>query len=149
MSELNSDIENRIRNTLDEHIRIWDGRRKRHGYMNNVLVVFTIALSASITTAGIFDQGKLAGVLGAILTGLLALQQAFPFADMSFFYRVGVAEGTILRLNLDTKADTKEEVETLEIKVETLIRKMAQDIPRGQAIHDAVQNMHKEVREAA
>lgn len=66
---------------------------------------------------------------------------------MSFFYRVGIAEARILQLDLDTKADTEEEIEALEISVETLIRKMAQDIPGGQAVHDLVQNMREAVRD--
>ena len=142
-----SELENQIRTLLDEHIRIWEGRGKRHRYMYNVLVVTSIGLSAAISIAGIYDQGRLAGILGAILAAMLAFQQAFPFGEMSFFYRVGVAEAIILRLDLDTKTNTTSEIAALEIKIETLIRRMAQEIPRGQAGYNIVEDMQKARRE--
>jgi len=77
------------------------------------------------------------------------LQQAFPFDELSFFYRVGIAEARILQLDLDTKAESMKEVVDLEKKVEALMRKMAQDIPRGQAVHDLVQNMREAVQNAS
>lgn len=141
MAAQNSEVENNIRTLLDEYIGIWESRGRRHRYMYNGLVVTSIALSAAISIAGIYDQGRLAGVLGAILAGMLAFQQAFPFGEMSFFYRVGVAEGIILRLDLDTKANRANEIEALELKVETLIRRMAQEIPRGQAGNNVVEDM--------
>jgi hypothetical protein len=132
--------------SIGKHISIWEGRIKKHKYWHNSLVVISIALSASITIVGIFNQGLTAAVLAAILSGILTFQQTFPFGEMSYFYRVGVAEAEILKLDLDTKADTLKEVESIEIKFETLIRMMAQDIPRGEALHNAIQNMRKEVK---
>ena len=147
MKEKLSQTKNRIRSSLESHIDLWGKIRKRHGYTHNTLVVLSIILSVSITIAGIFNNGTLAAIFGAILAGVLVFQQTFPFGEMSYFYRVGIAEAKILMLNLDTRADTLKEVEAIGIKVETLIYKMAQDIPRGQALHDAVSNMRDEVRE--
>ena|SRR5688572_5715538 len=138
-----------INSKLDNCILTWDGRRKRHGYTNNSFVILGIALSAAITIAGIYDQAALAAVLGAGMAAILALQQVYPFGELSYFYRVGVAEAEILRLKLDTKADTIEEVEALEEKLEILILKMAQEIPRGQAVHDLMQTMREAVPDAA
>ena len=148
MAEKLAQLEKKISTSLDTHIEIWEAKGKRHRYTNNSLIVVSIVMSIAITISGIYDQGILTAILGATLAGILAFQQAFPFGEMSFFYRVGVAEAKMLKLNLDTRADTPEEAEALGIKVETLIYKMAQDIPRGQAVHDIVSNMREEVREA-
>lgn len=105
-------------------------------------------MSATITILGIYDQGTLAAVFGAVLAAILALQQAFPFAETSFFYRVGVAEANILKLDLDVKADTIEEVENIEMWIEVLMRNMAKDVPRGAAVLDTVQRMREELEES-
>jgi len=148
MTENLATLEKRIRSELDENRSIWKNRRTYHATLYNLFVIASIAMSVSITVAGIYDDGTLAAILGAILAGILALQQTFPFGEMAFFYRVGISEARILELDLDTKADTRKEVEDLEIRVETLIRMMALDIPRGQALHVAIQKMREEVRDA-
>ena len=117
-----------------------------HRYLHNSLVVISIGLSISITIAGIYDKGTLAAIFGSVLAGILVLQQAFPFGEMAYFYRVGVAEAKILLFNLETWADTTKDVKTISVKVETLIYKMAQDIPRGQAMHEAISKMRDEIR---
>jgi len=146
MAEQIEEIEKKIRTALDENIEKWEKIGKRHRYTYNILVVTSILLSLAITISGVIDQGNLTVVLGAILAGILSFQQVFPFREMSYFYRVGVAEAKILELNLDTRTDTIKEVEALEKRVETLIYKMAQDIPRGQALFEVIQNMREEVR---
>lgn len=146
MKEKTSKLKQEVSTVLREQIKIWDGRRKRHGYTNNIFVFLGIALSAGITIAGIYHQATLAAILGTCMAAILTLQQVFPFDELSYFYRIGVAEAKILQLKLDTEADTIQEVEGLKIKLEMLILKMAQELPRGQAVHDLVQNMRDEIR---
>jgi hypothetical protein len=65
---------------------------------------------------------------------------------MSFFYRVGEAEARSLRLELDTTCDTVSEAEKLARKAAVLLERMAQNLPRGQAVHDVVQKMRADVK---
>ena len=41
---------------------------------------------------GIYNHGTTAAILGAILSAVLSVQQAFPINEKALFYRAGVAE---------------------------------------------------------
>ncbi len=146
MTEDLAELKKAIRSSLDQKISIWKSKEDSHRFKHYSFVIVSIALSVSITIVGIFNYGTIAAILGAILAGILAFQQTFPEGDMLYFYRVGASEGEILMLDLDTRADTRREVEALEKKVERLIQVMAENIPRGPRVQDAIQKVRDEMR---
>lgn len=133
-----------LETVIDSYINEMQGRRKRHGLGNTSLVLASILTSAIITIAGIYDQAKIAAILGVILSVLLAVQQVFPLGEMAFFYRSSIADLENLRDSLLFTPDSQEELEKIAHQFAVIRKHIAQAIPRGQAMN-TLQNMRDEL----
>ena len=114
--------------------------------MNISLVVSSILTSAAITIVGIFDMGITAAILAVLLTVFLALQQAFPFADMAYFYRSGIADLENLQTYLKYSALAQKEIDKTKSKLMIIRKYLAKDIPRGTPVMEAITAMREEVK---
>ena len=144
-SEELSQLRKQLETELARYIEEMQGRRKRHGLGNNSLILASIMASAAITVAGIFGQAEIAAILGVFLTVLLSVQQAFPFGEMSFFYRNSIADLENLQTSLMFTAGTQKEVEKIAHQFAVIRKHIAQAIPRGQG-QNMLQNMRDELK---
>ena len=112
--------------------------------LNAILILLGLVLSASVTVAGMFNQGIMAALLGVAIAFLIGIQNAFPMSDKAEFYRVIVAESQNMLLELKHTIDTKEEFEIVVLNFQTLRKHAAAGLPRGQGM-EAVRNMYKEL----
>jgi hypothetical protein len=140
----------KVRNDLAEDINheLMESKRRRlrHGLMNNSMVVASILTSAAVTIVGIFNMGITAAILGVLLTVLLALQQVFPFADMSYFYRCGIADLENLQTSLKYSVLSQTEIDKTKSKLMIIRKCLAKDIPRGTSVMEAIMAMREEVK---
>lgn len=139
-----SQLRTQLETVIGSYIKEMRGRRKRHGIGNISLVLASILTSAVITIAGIFDQAKIAAILGVFLSVLLAVQQVFPLGEMAFFYRSSIADLENLQNSLMFTTDSQKELEKIANQFAVIRKHIAQAIPRGQAIN-TLQNMRDEL----
>lgn len=142
LSELRSELVEDIKKEISEI----KGRRLRHGIVHNTLVVTSIFVSGVITIDGIYNMGRTAAILGVILTVLLALQQAFPFGDMAFFYRCGIADLENLQTSLKYSLPSRKEIDKTKAKYMVIRKHLAEALPRGEQVMKTIMTMREETQ---
>ncbi|MFN6561247.1 MAG: DUF4231 domain-containing protein [Nostoc sp. ChiSLP01] len=107
----------------------------RKCYSNNrlihrILVVLGIFLGFSVTVAGLMDQGRLAAILGLVITLFIALQSAFNFEEKYYFYRILHVEAKSLRDRLQYMEKTnRAEFNIIFNSCQKLRRRSANGVP--------------------
>ena len=99
-----------------------------------VFTVLGILLGAAVTAAGFFDQAKLAGVIGIVLTALISLQDTFNFSEKSAFHARIQAQGKALRDRLRYLVDDEAEFIKAFDSYEALRLTAAEQAPKGKGI---------------
>jgi hypothetical protein len=104
---------------------------KRYFFNNNfdvALTVIGVSLGVAVVAAGVYRESELGAILGAVVTGIVSVQRAFPFTQRAQFYRSLVGQSENLKSSLDysliTIADAVKVLETLRLD-------FAQQLPRG------------------
>lgn len=136
-----ADVEH-LKGALSDYRRImWRRHSLDYGW-NATLVTAGILLAVSVTAAGVFDQAKLAGVLGLAITVVVGLQSAFAFEEKAEFYRLAATEADNLfsRLTIGTKSEA--ELEKLHEQFLTLRNATAAHLPRGKGM-EIVRDLYK------
>jgi len=113
---------------VEEFRKLCQKRYRFNSLWDNVLNVVGIAISLAIVVAGLSEEGRVAAVLGALVTALVTAQRAFPFNQRWQFYRLLCSQTE----NLLTEA--RNGTVTVEQTISTLkaLRlDFAQQIPRG------------------
>lgn len=79
--------------------------RRLNSAYNIGFTITALALSAGIIFAGVYNKGRIAAVLGSLVTIVISVQSIFPVADREEYYRVLVAqsENVLDDLNYKTR----------------------------------------------
>lgn len=103
-------------------------RYKFNSRWDNVLNVSGILLSIGIVAAGVYNNGKLAALLGAVVAAAVTTQRAFPFNQRATFYRnlIGQAQN----LYADCQYGGLKRSEAIAV-MKSLRLDFAQQFPRG------------------
>jgi hypothetical protein len=126
-----------------QHVR----QRKINWTFNLILIGAGILLSIAVIVAGIYDEGKIAAVLGALTAAAIAAQNAIAAGEKAEFYRVVCAEAENLLDELRYLVDTNREFETTVRTFEALRKHAATALPRGQGM-EAVKRMGEDLARA-
>jgi hypothetical protein len=134
---------------LTQKIRAFRKDNKiKHGgnyWGNTTLIYLSIFLSASVTIAGIFDEGRLAAILGVILSILLTIQNAFPINYKAEFYRILMAEADNLLIDIEFDTMTQENFNRIKNRFKVLTKYAAVNLPKGEGL-EAVRDMYKDFK---
>jgi len=133
MPSAQADLVADLEGTLADKIKDWTRKARGHQWTYDFVAVTSVVLSIGITIAGLFAMSNLAAIFGAVLTALIVLQQVFPFRDMAYHYRCGIAEAEGLELDLQ-RADNLAEKESVSKRLRKLNLHIAKDLPRGQTL---------------
>jgi hypothetical protein len=132
-------------NDLNEEIAnfhsTYSSRHGKNFFINVALVLLGILLAVGVTAAGFFEKGKLAGILGLLLTLFIALQNAFYFNEKAEFYRLVATEADNLRYLLKFKVQTQSELHSVLDAFMTLKKYAATNLPRGKGM-EVVKEMY-------
>jgi hypothetical protein len=140
--QLKQELERELVNYLQDVKR----KQKYHHYMNNTLVVVSILLSGTIAIMGMINRGLIAAILAILLSALLALQQVFPFGDMAFFYRSGIADLENLQISLAYSDGSRKVIDKTIVKFKIIRKHLAEAIPKGQQTLNTIITMRDELK---
>ena len=118
--------------------------RLRHGqnyWLGVLLVVLGIVLALSITAAGFFNYGVLAGVLGLFVALFIALQNAFSISEKAEFQRLVFTEADNLHDLLTYRVRTQSQFDAVLDSFMTLKKHAATNLPRGKGM-EVVKEMY-------
>lgn len=102
---------------LDEYRGWWQYNSRRR----NWLFFANIACSLGAAISGLSEQAQIAGIFGAILTALLAIQKHYPFDQEATWYGVAVSRCKILLNKTHSALATIESLSAVENDLGTLI----------------------------
>ncbi len=118
--------------SIDEELRRFHddcvNRYRFNSRWDNTLNLSGILLGAGIVTAGVYQQGTPAAIMGAFVSAIVSAQRSFPFGMRASFYRalVGRADNLITQFQQGL-IDIPTAVATLN----SLRLDFAQQFPRG------------------
>jgi hypothetical protein len=104
-----SQLANRLRNFRRDN----EALRKLNSTYSIGLGLLAIALSVGVVIAGWLDHGKLAALLGALLTVILGAQRIFPVGQRADFYRILVSTTDGLLTETQFRCTSAEQLEKL------------------------------------
>jgi len=115
-------------------IKAFEGQCEARYRFNNrwdvALTLGAILLGVGVVAAGAYQVGKLASILGAIITAIVGVQRAFPFGQRAQFYRALIGQASNLRTDISTNLTTAAAAAT---NLKSLRLDFAQQLPRGGA----------------
>ncbi len=129
---------------IQEFAREMKKRHLRNYRVNTAIVLFALIFSSIVTIAGFLDQGKIAAFLGVSIAFLIAVQNAFPIAEKSEFYRTIADEGENLQDSLNYQVDSDAKFQDVVTKFQTLRKFSAEKMPKGRGM-ETVKDMYKEM----
>lgn len=142
--------DNQLKQKLEMDLKDYLGktrsRQRYHHYMNNILVVVSILISGTITIVGMLNMGLMAAILAVLLSALLALQQVFPFGDMAFFYRSGIADLENLETSLGYSDGSRIDIDKTVAKFKIIRKHLAEAVPRGTQVINTIMTMRDELK---
>jgi hypothetical protein len=102
---------------LDDYQGWWEYNSRRRNWL--FFANITCSLGAAIS--GLSKQAQIAGIFGAILTALLAIQKHYPFDQEATWYGVAVSRCKVLFNKTHSALATIESLSTVENDLNTLI----------------------------
>jgi len=115
-------LDKQIHMRLEDYTHWWlyNSRRRNWIFFANILC----ALGA--TVSGLFRVAEVAGIFGALLTSVLAIQKYFPFDQEATWYGVAVSRCKIMLNKTHSAFATIESLTTIENDLNTLIAEEAE-----------------------
>ena len=139
-------LKQELETEIEKYLKGIRKKQRYHHYMNNSLVVASILISGTIAVMGMINMGLIAAVLAILLSALLALQQVFPFADMAFFYRSGVADLENIQLSLAYSDGSRKVIDRTIVKFKIVRKHLAEAIPKGHQTLNTIMTMRDELK---
>jgi hypothetical protein len=139
-------LKQELETEIEKYLKGIRKKQRYHHYMNNSLVVASILISGTIAVMGMINMGLIAAVLAILLSALLALQQVFPFADMAFFYRSGVADLENIQLSLAYSDGSRKVMDRTIVKFKIVRKHLAEAIPKGNQALNTIMTMRDELK---
>jgi hypothetical protein len=115
-------LDKQIHMRLDEYGYWWSYNSRR----KNWIFFANIFCSVGATVSGLYKQAELAGLFGAALTAVLAIQKYFPFDQEATWYGVAISRCKIMLNKTHSALATIESLITVENDLNTLIAEEAE-----------------------
>jgi hypothetical protein len=131
--KLKDSLEKKIQGFLDHS---WSLRR-RHFWLNALVVVLGLLLSAGVTLTGALDMTEIAPFMGAAITVLLGIQNAFKFAEKATLWEAKHGEAKDLRDRLNYKARTADDFQSLVDSWLVLRKELTAEMPKVGKLEEA------------
>jgi hypothetical protein len=93
-----------------------------------ILTIGGILVGVGVVSAGAYEAGRLAAILGAVLTAVVSAQRAFPFGQRAQFYRALIGQASNLQTDIVAKLTT---TAAAACSLKSLRRDFAPQLPPG------------------
>jgi hypothetical protein len=113
---------------VDEFRQLCCSRYKFNSGCDNATIISGILISLGVVVCGIYNQPKIAAILGGLTTAVVSAQRAFPFGQRWQFYRL--LESQADNLLMEARAGTVT-VDQLIATMKSMRMDFAQQIPRA------------------
>jgi hypothetical protein len=119
-----------LRTSLDKEIHHWrkifhDSKNKTWTYAL-ILYVANVGCALGAAIAGVYNKAQIAGIFGALLAAVLALQRFFPFDHDTIWYRFAVGRCNILLNKTNSPLATMESLTVVWNDLNNLIAERAE-----------------------
>ena len=147
---MTTDRQEKQRQLTEQVIAFVHALRRRSqwtSFLNATLIVLALLCSFGVTFFELADNGVVVALLGAVITLLIALSQAFAFGEKADFYQVLLADAENLLTSLQLGVDSQEEFEKALRKFLILRKYTVQKLPRGKGM-EAIRGLSQEMTAA-
>jgi hypothetical protein len=106
-------------------------RRRNNRWMNIAVVVLGIGLGAGVTILALLEQPLVVALMGAAISFLVGIQNAFKFAEFAIFWEAKHNQAKVLRDTLRYKVCSEEQFQTVVDGWLDLRRSLIQEMPKS------------------